>query len=91
MQRQEINTEKYFRDEFGGVMSAKQLIRFVVLSVEPLLTEQRVSAKKRGADRKMRMAECVVARERDFGVTDEQFVVTTHLGNILREGDIVQG
>jgi nonsense-mediated mRNA decay protein 3 len=83
--------EKYAREEFPGLMSAKQLTRFVVLSVEPLLLENRVTAKKRGLDRKVRMAEVTVARERDLGVNDEQFVVVSHLGNILGEGDIVQG
>eukprot|EP00602_Paraphysomonas_sp_CaronLab_P003746 CAMPEP_0185034032 /NCGR_PEP_ID=MMETSP1103-20130426/23525_1 /TAXON_ID=36769 /ORGANISM="Paraphysomonas bandaiensis, Strain Caron Lab Isolate" /LENGTH=481 /DNA_ID=CAMNT_0027570519 /DNA_START=220 /DNA_END=1666 /DNA_ORIENTATION=+ len=90
-ERQEINTEKYFRDEFGAVMTAKQLTTYVVLSVEPVLVDSRPSSKKRGLDRKMRVAECVVARERDFGVNDTQFTCLTHLGNILREGDFVQG
>lgn len=83
--------EKYSRDEFPGLMSAKQLTRFVVLSVEPILLENRATAKKRGTDRKLRMAEVTVARERDLGVNDAQFVVVSHLGNILGEGDIVQG
>ena len=65
--------------------------RFIVLSVEPLLTQARPSAKKRGVDRKIRMAECVVARERDLGSSDEQFRCVTHLGHILREGDVVMG
>ena len=90
-QKQHIDMEKYFRDEFQSVMSAKQLVHFVVLSVEPILQETRATAKRRGTDRKLRMAECVVARERDFGVNDTQFTVVTHLGQILNEGDIVQG
>ena len=72
-------------------MTAKQLTTYVVLSVEPVLVDSRPSSKKRGLDRKMRVAECVVARERDFGVNDTQFTCLTHLGNILREGDFVQG
>lgn len=42
-------------------------------------------------DRKLRLAEVTVARERDLGVNDTQFVVVSHLGNILREGDVVEG
>lgn len=90
-ERQEINTEKYWRDEFGPIMNTRQLIRFVVLSVEPLLCQQRVSAKRRKTDKKMRMAECTVARERDFGVVDTQFVCVSHLGHVLRVGDVVLG
>lgn len=42
-------------------------------------------------DRKLRLAEITVARERDFGVNDQQFVCISHLGNLLREGDVVLG
>ena len=90
-ERQDIDVEKYWRYEFNAIMSSKNLTSFVVLSVEQTITQTRPSAKRRGTDRKMRVAECVVVRERDFGVTDEQFVCTTHLGHILREGDVVMG
>lgn len=73
-------------------MNSKQLIKYVVLSVEPIVTTLRPSAKSRGnSDRKIRLAEVVVARERDFGVTDVQFTCVTHLGNLLKEGDVVLG
>jgi nonsense-mediated mRNA decay protein 3 len=91
VQKQDLNTEKYFRDPFGAVMTSRQLMPFVVLSVEPVLAESRPTARKRGVDRKMRLAEIVVARERDFGVNDTQFTVLSHLGHLLREGDLVQG
>mmetsp|Transcript_64069 Transcript_64069/g.126103 ORF Transcript_64069/g.126103 Transcript_64069/m.126103 type:complete len:591 (-) Transcript_64069:36-1808(-) len=42
-------------------------------------------------DRKLRIAEVTVARESDLGVNDTQFVCISHLGNILREGDVVLG
>jgi len=90
-ERQEINTEKYWRDEFGALMNTRQLIRFVVLSIEPILSHQRVSAKRRKTDKKIRMAECTIARERDFGVVDTQFICVSHLGHVLREGDVVLG
>lgn len=45
----------------------------------------------RGVDKKMRLAECVVAREKDLGVNDSQYTVITSLGHILKEGDMVFG
>ena len=45
----------------------------------------------RGVDKKMRLAECVVAREKDLGVNDNQYTVITSLGHILKEGDMVFG
>jgi hypothetical protein len=95
VQRQSINAEKYFRHEFESVMNSRDLVRFVVLSCEPVLKQDRPGAKKRGAGAggggKMRLGECVVARERDLGSSDQQFTVVTHLGNLLKEGDIVLG
>ena len=86
-----MNVEKYWRSEFTATMTSRDLVKFIVLSVEPIERTQRASAKKRGTDRKFRMAECVVARESDFGESDAQFTCVTHLGNLLREGDIVLG
>lgn len=90
-ERHEISVEKYWRHEFIPVMTSKQLVPFVILSVEPVVQAIRPSAKQRGAGRKIRMAECVVARERDLGANDTQFTVLTHLGHILKEGDVVLG
>ena len=74
-------------------MNSKQLIKYTVLSVEPIIKELRTSAKSRGkgSDRKIKLAEVVVVRERDFGVNDTQFTCITHLGNLLKEGDTVLG
>ena len=84
--------EKYWRYEFPSVMNSKQLVKYVVLSVDPIVRQIRPSAKTRGSgDRKIRLAEVVVARERDFGANDKQFTVVTHLGNLLKEGDTVLG
>lgn len=91
MQRTEIDTEKYYRYEFPSVMNSRDLIKFVVLSVDPILKDQRPGSKKRGQGGKMKLGECVVARERDLGDNDTQFTVISHLGNILKEGDIVLG
>jgi hypothetical protein len=90
-----MNTEKYWRNEFQALMNSREMIKYVVLSVEPVINtqSQRPSAKRRvsGADRKSRLAEVVVAREADLGVNDTQFTCVTHLGHILREGDTVLG
>lgn len=48
LQRNEVNVEKYFRYNFLSIMNSRQLIRYVVLSVEPLLKENRPSARVRG-------------------------------------------
>lgn len=55
------------------------------------MPKSRPSAKIRGKDRKFRLAECVVARERDLGENDTQFTCITHLGNLIKVGDTVLG
>ena len=91
-EHQEINCEKFFRYTINACMTTRQFTKFIVLSVEPVLMKERACvSSKRGHDRKSKLAECVIAREKDFGVNDTQFTVLTHLGNLLRDGDIVQG
>lgn len=72
-------------------MNSRELTRFVILSVEPILQQYRPSSKQRGIDRKCRLAECVVAKECDFGIRDTQYTCITHIGHLLREGDTVLG
>ena len=138
-EKREISAEKYWRQEFLPVMTSRQLIRFVVLSIDIVPTvdisvtssdfnnknKKRVhsnsisssasfaqkkirrniqeanviyqqvyrpsSKQKGGHDKKMQLIEVTVAREKDFGVNDTQFTIVCHLGNVLREGDIVLG
>lgn len=90
-ERQEIDIDKYMRYEFTAAMSGRDLVKFIVLSIEPMLQAVRASAKRRGNDRKIRLAECIVVRESDFGMNDRQYSCVTHLGHILKEGDTVLG
>ena len=91
-EQQEINSEKFFRYNIKSLMTTRQFTKFIVLSVEPLLMKERACvSNKRGHDKRSQLAECVVAREKDFGVNDTQFTVQTHLGNLLREGDTALG
>ena len=90
-ERHEISCDKYWRWPFQAIMNSRHLTRYVILAVEPILHNQRPSAKKRGVDKKLRLAECIIARERDLGANDTQFTCITHLGHLLREGDIALG
>ncbi len=90
-ERQEINCEKYWRYEFPALMNSRQLVPFVVLEVEPIVQEARQSAKKRGMGRRMQLAEVTVARESDLGANDTQFRIPSHLGHLLKAGDVVMG
>lgn len=92
-ERQEISAERYWRgdEQFNSVMHSRQLTRYIVLSVDPIISVARACAKKRGSDKRPRLADCVVARESDLGSSDTQFTCVSHLGYLLREGDVVLG
>lgn len=90
-ERQEISAEKYWMHEFLPLMSSRDLVKFVVIDVEPVIQEQRASAKKRGFGKKTEMGELTVARDDDLGVNDTQYTCLTHLAHLMRAGDVVMG
>ena len=82
----EIDNEKFWKHPFKALCSYKSLTNFTVLDINAVQgrnghTRRRVN----------RLVEVEVARNSDFGVNDKRFIVTSHLGNILRVGDIVSG
>ncbi len=94
--------EKHFRILF----SANRLVRFVVMDVDLCdsyggggggATGHHHDGEAEEEDEhdqmynKYALADVVVARESDVGVSDETFHCTTHLGNILGIGDHVMG
>jgi nonsense-mediated mRNA decay protein 3 len=99
----DLHPERYWKGEkhYRVIFSSERLIRFVVLDVE-LCEEDTHYGDLDEAERilyngpqsgvsKYALADCTVARESDFGQTDETFLCTTHLGNLLSSGDVVLG
>lgn len=100
----DLHPERYWKGEkhYRIVFSSQRLIRFVVMDIE--LCEENTNhhgysdevekilynGPQSGID-KYAVADCTVARECDFGTTDETFQCTTHLGNLLNIGDVVLG
>lgn len=77
----DVSTTQYYRYPFLPLASAKSMIEFYVLDVEPLgpINGKRV------------LCDVHVARMSDFGRNDEQFIARSHLGAILSPGDTVMG
>ncbi|KAL0241371.1 hypothetical protein GEMRC1_006606 [Eukaryota sp. GEM-RC1] len=73
-----LNSQRYWRDPFGAVLTSRQMAKFIVLNVEEVRGEDAV-------------VEATVARECDFGVNDQLFTVPTDLGKIIHPGDLVLG
>nr|CAG8635754.1 1419_t:CDS:2 [Entrophospora candida]CAG8639558.1 5015_t:CDS:2 [Entrophospora candida] len=77
----ELATATYWRTPFNALASAQSLTEYYVLDVEPL-------PQVRG---KYMLAEVQVAKSTDFGRNDQTYFVRTHLGNILKSGDLALG
>lgn len=76
-----ISAPIYWRTPFRSIAGRSQLTRFVVLDV--------INSNVNNG--KYNLAEVHIARERDLGSNDTQFVTLTHLGNLLKPGDLALG
>lgn len=77
----EVVATTYWREAFLSLASARDLTQFYVLDVEK-------GDKTAG---KYWLADVLVARSSDFGRNSQTFHVRTHLGRILKPGDIAMG
>lgn len=98
----DLHPEKYYKGEkyYRIVFSSQRLVRFVVLDVDLCGgdhaynyddDERDLYAGPNSGIEKYALADVELARESDFGVTDETFQCITHLGNLLQIGDIALG
>lgn len=87
-----LDANQYWRYAFRPLLSARQLVEYVVLDVEISgQNEYAHSAAGGKASRKFALADVQVARMKDFGKNDTMFTVRTHLGHLLRPGDYALG
>ena len=93
-----VPQEKYWKGEkyFRIVFSMNRLVRFVVMDIELCDDYSGYHGRDNEGEQehghnKFALADVIVARESDIGVTDESFHCTTHLGNLLNIGDHVLG
>ncbi|KAL5698898.1 hypothetical protein ACHQM5_029874 [Ranunculus cassubicifolius] len=77
-----LDSLQYCKAPFQPLLSRNHLVEYQVLSISPIISESIVGGSKYG------LAEVEIARESDFGTT---FLVKTHLGHILKDGDYVLG
>jgi len=88
-----IESDAYWRDPFRPVVTAARtrLTRYVILGKDPVYLERNVS--KRGVNRKQRskLALITAARESDLGSNDSQLEERSHLGYLMKSGDVCLG
>lgn len=88
-----IESDAYWREPFRPVVTAARtrLTRYVVLGKDPVFLERNTS--KRGVSKKQRtkLALITSARESDLGANDSQLEEQTHLGYLMKSGDVCLG
>ena len=83
----------FWRDPIRPVITAarSRMTRFVVLGKEPVILQRNTS--KRATTRKLRhrLANLTLAREDDLGINDKQFEERSHVGYLMKAGDVCVG
>ncbi|CAL5203240.1 unnamed protein product [Lathyrus oleraceus] len=80
-----LDADQYWRTSFKSLLTSRQLVEYIVLDIEPVSSEVIVGGTK------YVLADAQVARVSDFGKNDIMFNIKTHLGHLLKPGDLALG
>jgi len=90
-----MTEEAYWRDPIRPIITAarSRLTRYVVLGKEPVPLDVRRNVSKRAPTRKRRnqLAHVTLAKEDDLGINDVQLEEKSHIGYLLKAGDVCLG
>ena len=88
-----IESEAFWRDPFRPVITAARtrLTRYVVLGKEAVFLERNQSRKAVGKKQRSKLATITAARESDLGMNDSQIEERSHLGYLMKSGDVCLG
>ena len=88
-----IESDAYWRDPFRPVITAARtrLTRYVILGKEPVFLERNLSKKAIGKKQRIKLATITAARESDLGQNDSQIEEISHLGYLMKSGDVCMG
>eukprot|EP00744_Colponema_vietnamica_P008788 GILI01012531.1.p1 GENE.GILI01012531.1~~GILI01012531.1.p1 ORF type:complete len:509 (-),score=136.37 GILI01012531.1:78-1604(-) len=87
----DITANQFWKYPFRSFCTRKQLTEFTVLDIEVLPPNKQPQKTGAASRYSYLLAEVEIVRSADFGVNDNMYRVTTHLGNILKPGDLVLG
>ena len=88
-----MTAEMYWREPLRPVVTAarSRMTRFIVLGKEPVVLERNVSKRQATRKQRNRLASITMAREDDLGVNDKQFEERSHVGYLMKSGDVCVG
>ncbi|VDN03510.1 unnamed protein product [Thelazia callipaeda] len=86
----DINSIQYWRDPFSTLCQSKQLKEFYVIDVEDVDISSKTESLTQ-LSRKHRLVDVWIVPSSQVGHDDHQVCVRSHLGHLLKPGDLVLG
>ena len=88
-----MTPEVFWREPLRPIITAakSRMTRYVVLGKEPVFLRKNVSKRTPTRKQKSRLASLTVAREDDLGVNDKQCEERSHVGYLMKSGDVCVG
>lgn len=88
-----MSGEVFWRDPIRPVITAarSRFVRYIVLGKDAVILERNVSKKSATNRNKAKLASLTVAKEEDLGINDVQIEERSHVGYLMKAGDIAVG
>jgi len=88
-----MSPEQFWRDPIRPIITAarSRMVRYVCLGKEPIVLQRNYSRKSATRKNRSRLASVTLAKEVDLGKNDEQQEEKSHVGYLLKAGDVCLG
>lgn len=92
-QTAQMNPEAFWRDPIRPIITAarSRFVRYIVLGKDAIILERNVSKRSATRRNKSKLASLTVAKEEDLGINDVQIEERSHVGYLMKAGDISVG
>jgi nonsense-mediated mRNA decay protein 3 len=92
-QTAQMSNDVYWRDPIRPIITAarSRFVRYIILGKDPVIMEQNQSKKAPTRRNRAKLACLTTARENDLGVNDIQFEERSHVGYLMKSGDVAIG
>lgn len=92
LQTTDISSQVYWRQPFEAIGSLKQMTEYTVMNAEIILDKERRTFIGQGPlSQKHVLSDVWVVRSSELGMTEDLIHTRTHLGHLLKPGDLVLG
>lgn len=88
-----MSPEQFWRDPIRPIVTAarSRMTRYIVLGKEPIVLRPNASRRGTTTKNKSKLASVTLAKEDDLGVNDLQWEERSHVGYLMKAGDVCLG